>query len=70
MIEYQFKVLSNKDESSIGAVNVCNRCIVQIEILKIVLLRIGVDFAEKKGKNYYFLVMISVKCISCRMTYN
>ena len=34
----KIKFSKNKDESSIGAVNVCNRCIVQIELLKIVFM--------------------------------
>ena len=35
----------NNVESSIGTVNVCNRSIVQIELLKIVPRWIGLDFA-------------------------
>ena len=38
----------NKEESSIGAVNACKKCIVKTEFLKIVLLWIGVDAAETK----------------------
>ena len=34
----------------------CNRCIVQIELLKIVLLWIGVDFAKTRVRDDIFFV--------------
>ena len=51
----------NKDESSIGAVKVCKRCIVQIVLLEIVLyvecrLGGGVDFAESSVRDDIFFV--------------
>ena len=51
----------NEDESSIGAVNVCNTCIVQIELLKIVLIWIGVDFAETRVRDDIFFVTEKTK---------
>ena len=45
---HKHEQLPKKDESSIGAVYVCNRCMVQIELLKIVPWWIGVDFAETR----------------------
>ena len=47
------KIRGNKDESYIGAVNVC---IVQIEMLKIVLCRVEVDFAVTRVKDDIFFV--------------
>ena len=47
------KIGINKYESSIGAVNVCNECIVQIELLKIVLQWIGVDFTYIKDDIFF-----------------
>ena len=35
LVKRQIEADLNMDELSIGAVNVCNRCIVQIELLKI-----------------------------------
>ena len=53
--------LKIKDESSIGTISVCNRRIVQIELLKIVLWWIGVDFAETRVKIYIFFVIKFIK---------
>ena len=53
-METESKQNKNKDESSIGAVNVCNRYIVHIEMVKIVLWFIGVDFTETRKEKFCY----------------